>query len=131
MMPAFHTGRTTARKSMVTHTTHRGPDWPEFNDPECLIGRKGPRCGFMQGRIKFFNMLLRQVKRCGISIQWTQRIIEYFEEEDAGVGGVVLANGERMKADIVIAAGKRTTSWVFVSNDHAFSILMTISYRWY
>jgi uncharacterized FAD-dependent dehydrogenase len=85
----------------------------------------------MQGRIKFFNMLLRQVKRCGISIQWTQRIVEYFEEEDAGVGGVVLANGERMKADIVIAAGKRTTSWVFVSNDHAFSILMTSSYRRY
>lgn len=85
----------------------------------------------MQGRIKFFNMLLRQVKRCGISVQWTQRIVEYFEDEDAGVGGVVLATGERMKADIVIAAGKCKTSWVPLSNNNAFSILTTSSYRWY
>jgi NADPH-dependent 2,4-dienoyl-CoA reductase/sulfur reductase-like enzyme len=85
----------------------------------------------MQGRIKFFNMLLRQAKRCGIAVQWNQRILEYFEDEDAGVGGVVLASGEKMKADIVIAAGKPTTSCIFVSNDNAFSILMTSSCRWY
>lgn len=61
--------------------------------------------GFMQGRIKFFNMLLRQIQRCGIPIQWNCRVVEYYEKIEEGLGGVVLENGERMEADIVIAAG--------------------------
>ncbi|KAK3720356.1 hypothetical protein LTR37_003767 [Vermiconidia calcicola] len=81
-----------------------GPDWPRFNDLECLKGRKGPRVGFMQGRVKFFKMLLRQAKRSGISVQWNQRVREYFEDEVAGVGGVLMENGERKEADVVIAA---------------------------
>jgi uncharacterized FAD-dependent dehydrogenase len=89
-----------------------GPAPPEFNDPEkaeaidAATARKGPHVGFMQGRVKFFNMLLRQIKRCGIQIQWGKRVTEYYEKEEAGVGGVVLENGEHLEADIVVAAGE-------------------------
>lgn len=83
-----------------------GPDWPEFNDEECLEGRRGPRVGFMQGRVRFFNMLLRQVERCGIRITWSQSVSEYYEDEAAGIGGVTLKSGEKMEADIVVAAGE-------------------------
>ncbi len=63
----------------------------------------------MQGRVKFFNMLLRQIKRSGIQIQWNKKVREYYEDEEAGIGGVVLDNGDKMEADIVIAAGECTT----------------------
>jgi 2-polyprenyl-6-methoxyphenol hydroxylase-like FAD-dependent oxidoreductase len=88
-------------------TAFVGPDWPEFNDEECLEGRKGPRVGFMQGRVRFFNMLLRQMKRIGIPIKWSQKVAKYFEDENATHAGVELESGEVMTADIVIAAGKR------------------------
>ncbi|ETI19892.1 hypothetical protein G647_08907 [Cladophialophora carrionii CBS 160.54] len=88
-----------------------GPGPPEFNDAEALEGRKGPRVGFMQGRIKFFNMLLRQVKRCGIPVTWGRRVVEYYEDEAVGLGGVVLESGEKLEADVVIAAdGIKTNS---------------------
>ena len=60
----------------------------------------------MQGRIKFFNMLLRQVERCGIPMKWGQRVVDFYEIEVAGVGGIVLDSGERKEADVVIAAGR-------------------------
>ena len=74
----------------------------------------------MQGRVKFFKMLLRQAKRSGISVQWNQRVREYFEDEVAGVGGVLMENGERKEADVVIAAGKRTLPRAIVTN-HSYA----------
>ncbi|THY07663.1 hypothetical protein D6D01_09735 [Aureobasidium pullulans] len=94
-----------------------GSALPEFNDLEkaeaidAATARKGPHVGFMQGRVKFFNMLLRQIKRCGIQIQWGKRITEYYEKEEAGVGGTVLENCEHLEADIIVAAERiKTTS---------------------
>lgn len=83
----------------------------------------------MQGRIKFFNMLLRQVERCGIPVHWGQRVKEYYETETAG--GVVLYNGEKREADIVIAAGECQERYMTKPIASAFGVLMTISYRWY
>jgi 2-polyprenyl-6-methoxyphenol hydroxylase-like FAD-dependent oxidoreductase len=93
-------------------TFSQGPAPPEFNDPEkqeaieAAAAREGPHVGFMQGRIKFFSMLLRQIKRCGIEIQWGKRVVEYYEKEAEGLGGVKLDDGECMEADIVVAAGE-------------------------
>lgn len=89
-----------------------GPAPPEFNDPEkpsdreAVKSRKGPHVGFMQGRVKFFNMLLRQVERCGIPMHWGNKVSEYYEDEAAELGGVVLEDGRKWEADIVVAAGK-------------------------
>lgn len=57
-----------------------------------------------QLRPLFHQMLYRQIKRFGIKIQYEQQVVEYYEDEERSVGGVVLKNGERMEADLVIAA---------------------------
>ena len=50
-----------------------GPAPPSFNDPENLEGRP-VHTGFMQGRVKFFHQLLRQVERCGITVEWGEHV---------------------------------------------------------
>ena len=93
-----------------------GPNPPSFNDPENIIGRKGPHVGFMQGRVKFYKTLMRQVERLGIQTTYNQRVMNYYEIEDAHVGGVVLENGDRHEADLVIAAdGIKTRSNKLIS----------------
>lgn len=95
-----------------------GPCPPSFNDPENVIGRKGPHVALMQSRIKFYESLIRQAERLGILIEYNQRAMSYYEDESLGVGGVVLEGGETREADVVIAAdGIKTCSRKIVSGE--------------
>ena len=58
----------------------------------------------MQLRPLFHRMLHRQVQRFDIEITYGKRIVEYYEDSERGVGGVVTDQGEREEADLVIAA---------------------------
>ncbi|KAI1328257.1 putative monooxygenase [Xylariaceae sp. FL0255] len=82
-----------------------GPSEPAFNDSEFEKQRQDwPKVGAMQMRKKFYRMLLRQVARIGLKVEYDQRVDRYFEDEAAGLGGVVLQSGEVRTANTIIAA---------------------------
>lgn len=55
-------------------------------------------------RPKFVAALLAQVLELGIEVTFGAKVVDYFEDMDGGKAGVVLENGGRMEADVVIAA---------------------------
>lgn len=64
----------------------------------------------------FADTLLRQLGRIGISVQYNQKVVEFYENADTGKGGVKLEDGTTMEADLVIAAdGVGTKSHMLVS----------------
>ena len=81
-----------------------GPHPPSFNDPENKVGRVGPHVAFIQNRIKFYRMFLRQIAKLGLRIDYGKRVVEYFEDTTAAKGGVILDSGEILLADVVVAA---------------------------
>lgn len=64
-------------------------------------------------RPELHEMMITEVKRAGIDIQFNTKVVGYFETEDKG--GVKLENGDIMTADIVIAAdGVHSRSWTAI-----------------
>ena len=69
-----------------------------------------------QIRRKFYRMLLRQVARVGLKVSYGERVERYFEDEGAGVGGVVMTDGTIRVAHIVVAAdAMRTASELLIA----------------
>ncbi|KAK3112012.1 hypothetical protein LTR53_012154 [Teratosphaeriaceae sp. CCFEE 6253] len=58
----------------------------------------------MQLRPLFHRMLYRQIQRFGIEVSYGKRVVEYYEDAERGIGGVVTEKEEREEADLVIAA---------------------------
>ncbi|KAK4141035.1 uncharacterized protein C8A04DRAFT_14412 [Dichotomopilus funicola] len=112
-----------------------GPTVPSFNDPEHLAERakRGyPAVAPAQIRRLFFRMLLRQVARIGLRVDYGCTVRDYFDEDNdddnglwkekggkgdhRGRGGVVLESGEVCIADVVIAAdGLKSRSEMLVA----------------
>ncbi|KAK8123853.1 hypothetical protein PG999_003771 [Apiospora kogelbergensis] len=104
--------------SYYRHSGERiyGPAPPMFNDTEHLAGRRGFSSVNAHARIKLYRAFLRQVARIGLQIEWGTKVAEYWEDTAQGVGGVVLEDGRKRAADIVVAAdGVRTKSSTIVS----------------
>ena len=59
---------------------------------------------YRHSRPKFHKMLSDQAERIGISPEYGKRVNDYYEETSAGKAGVILENGEKIEADVVIAA---------------------------
>ncbi|KAH8892759.1 putative monooxygenase [Thozetella sp. PMI_491] len=57
---------------------------------------------YRHNRPKFLNMLVSQLRRVGIDVEYEHRVVEYYEDEDKA--GVILDSGEKLEADIVVAA---------------------------
>ncbi|KAI2817744.1 hypothetical protein CBS133816_10438 [Aspergillus niger] len=55
-------------------------------------------------RPQLHGMLLKQLYAIGISVEYGCRAMDYFEEGHTGRAGIILENGCRMEADVVIAA---------------------------
>ncbi|KAK4619371.1 FAD-dependent monooxygenase fsr3 [Fulvia fulva] len=53
---------------------------------------------------QFHAMLYHQLERFGIEVQFDMRVMEYVEDLDRGLGGVLTDKGERFEADLIIAA---------------------------
>ncbi|KAL4776687.1 hypothetical protein BDW60DRAFT_222932 [Aspergillus nidulans var. acristatus] len=114
--------------AVVSYETHDGrhiygPTVPSFNDPEHLETRKGPFVAPAQVRRKFYRMLLRQVARCGLRVEYGMTVKSYFEDEKAGKGGVMIATtggeAEVRVADIVVAAdGLKSPSEILIAGQH-------------
>ncbi|KAI0105616.1 FAD/NAD(P)-binding domain-containing protein [Hypoxylon sp. NC0597] len=60
--------------------------------------------GAFQMRPLIYRMYLNEVQRQGIKIQFGQRVVDYYEDEAREKAGVVTESGERIEADVVIAA---------------------------
>jgi hypothetical protein len=59
-------------------------------------------------------MLLEQLEKVGLEVEFGNEIVDYFDGE--AKGGLMLKNGTRLEADLVIAAdGLRTHSWNLVA----------------
>jgi 2-polyprenyl-6-methoxyphenol hydroxylase-like FAD-dependent oxidoreductase len=74
-----------------------GPSEPSYNAPEHLVERASrtggfPYCGAVQIRKKFYRMLLRQVARLGFRVDYGKRVDGYFEDEAAGLAGVIMTD---------------------------------------
>ncbi|GIZ46900.1 hypothetical protein CKM354_001000600 [Cercospora kikuchii] len=93
-----------------------GPCKPSFNDAGEPERRQGPYTAALQPRIGFFQMLLRQVQRIGVEVEYGARVERYFEDIPAKKGGVIMENGKAVIADVVVAAdGQSTASATLVS----------------
>ena len=97
-----------------------GPTSFGFNDPKYLAEREGlPLVAPHQIRKKFYQMLLRQVARVGLKVEYGQHIERYFEDEAAGIGGVVTQGGSIRVAHVVVAAdANRTRSDLLIAGEH-------------
>ncbi len=83
-----------------------GPSIPNFNAPEHVAERatRHPEgfaeVGAVQIRKKFYRMLLRNVARLGLRVEYGQGVDRYFEDEEGGMAGVVLPDGSMRKAHV-------------------------------
>ena len=92
-----------------------GPRPHEFNTPEAIDALDGHFVAFIQSRPKFYKMLYDQTQRVGIPIKFDQKVVSYYEDPVARKGGIVLENGNKEEADVVVAAdGVGSTSWSVV-----------------
>lgn len=58
--------------------------------------------GAFQMRPLVYAMLLEQAGKLGIEIEYGSKVVDYFEDEDGG--GVELEDGEKITAELVVAA---------------------------
>lgn len=123
-----------------------GPAQPSYNAPEHVAERKRrlgefPYCGAVQIRKKFYRMLLRQVARLGLTVDYGQRVDSYLEDDTAGLAGVVLTDSSVRTAhvgklsvklrnfistvltnffySVVAADGFRSQSELLIAGEHA------------
>lgn len=115
-------------ESVVYYRKHNGelilgPTSLSFDDPEYLAEREREGLPFTaphQIRRTFYRMLLRQVARVGLRVEYGQRVERYFEDEGAGVAGVVTQDGSVRAAHVVVAAdANRTSSELLIAGAHA------------
>lgn len=60
--------------------------------------------GAFQMRPLVYQMFLRQVERLNIPLEYNRKVVDYYEDEERGKGGVITDDGQKYEADVVIAA---------------------------
>jgi 2-polyprenyl-6-methoxyphenol hydroxylase-like FAD-dependent oxidoreductase len=71
---------------------------------------------YRHSRPKFHQMLYEQLSKIGVEVEFDQEVVDYFDDEERQRAGVVLKDGSRQEADLVVAAdGARGTSWSLVA----------------
>lgn len=69
-------------------------------------------------RPKFHNMLYEQLAEVGIAVEYGKEVVEYFEHVVSGRAGVIVNDGARYDADLVIASdGVRGASWSLIAGE--------------
>ena len=72
--------------------------------PEKPGGADGqPNRMYRHSRPKFYQILVQQVEKLGIAIEYGKQAVEYREDAEAGEASVVLKNGEVLRATLVVA----------------------------
>jgi 2-polyprenyl-6-methoxyphenol hydroxylase-like FAD-dependent oxidoreductase len=60
--------------------------------------------GTFQMRPLIYKMFVKQVERTGIKVQFGMNVVDYYEDAETRKAGIVTKEGEKIEADIVIAA---------------------------
>lgn len=60
--------------------------------------------GTFQMRPLIYKMFVKQVKKLGVDVQFSTRIVDFYEDEAKGKGGCIDADGKHYEADVVVAA---------------------------
>jgi len=60
--------------------------------------------GTFQMRPLVYKMFVNQVERSGVKVEFSKRVVSYYEDEKTGKAGVVTDADEKFEADVVIAA---------------------------
>lgn len=58
--------------------------------------------GTFQMRPSIYKMLFDQAANLGIKVEFNQRVIDYYEDSEVGIGGIVTEAGGHYEADIVV-----------------------------
>lgn len=79
--------------------------------------------GTFQMRPLVYQMFARQVEKLGVRIELGKRVVDYYEDEERRKAGVITESGERVEADLVIAADgeylpSSTVPYVYASSDN-------------
>lgn len=80
-------------------------------------------------RPKFVAALLAQAKKLDIDVAFGTKAMEYFEDSHRQRAGIVLESGERIEADVVVAAdgiGTKSTKIVDGDDTRAYSSGLSI-----
>ncbi|KAF7536812.1 hypothetical protein G7054_g4230 [Neopestalotiopsis clavispora] len=75
-----------------------------------------PRRMYRHHRPKFLQMLISQLERVGVQIEYGCRVTDYYEND--ATAGVILEDGRKMEADVVVAADGIGTKSHQLVNDH-------------
>ena len=69
-------------------------------------------------RPQLHQVLLVQIRRCNIVLEYNRKAVDYYEDLESCKGGVILEDGSRLEADLVVAAdGVHTPSWKLVGGE--------------
>lgn len=79
-----------------------GPLEAEWNRPSAAHPAKGVHVPWINSRPRFGKMLLDEVQRRGIPLEWGQQVVNYSENESYGIA--ITQDGRKYEADIVVAA---------------------------
>lgn len=67
-------------------------------------GGDAPPEVYRHSRPKFHKMLSDQLQRHGIQVEYGHHATQYYENTESKTAGVVLATGDKVEADVVVAA---------------------------
>nr|POF02486.1 fad-dependent monooxygenase mdpd [Quercus suber] len=80
------------------------------------IDGKRPPTVYRHSRPRFHQMLLAQLSKLGVEVEYGKEVIDYYEDLEQKKGGVVTKDGSKHQADVVIAAdGVRGNSWPLIA----------------
>ena len=71
---------------------------------------------YRHSRPKLHRMLLEQLAKSNVEVEYGLTVAEYFENTPCGRAGVMLKDGSKHEADLVVAAdGVRGNSWPLIA----------------
>ena len=83
---------------------------------ELMPKDSGTKRVYRHSRPKFHKMLLEQLNKVGLGVEYGKEVSDYFEDVGSNRAGVVLKDGSKHEADLVVAAdGVRGASWSLIA----------------
>ncbi|KAF7198547.1 FAD-dependent monooxygenase mdpD [Pseudocercospora fuligena] len=110
-----------AYNPLIAYCNHRGERLAGPFDPSSVFSehaakREKPLRMYRHSRPKFHAMLLEQLSKVGIEVEYGNEVVDYFEEAETSKAGIIVKDGLRYTADLVVAAdGVRSQSWSLVA----------------